>query len=62
MSGNPNGIKNNPAPSPDAGVDGMETAAGRPDEQKAEDKPEPNSPLAGGGMTGTGVDAPRNPR
>jgi hypothetical protein len=40
----------------------METAAGRPDEQKTEDRPEPNSPLAEGGMTGTGADAPRNPR
>jgi hypothetical protein len=62
MSGNPNGINNNPAPSPETGADGMQTAAGRSDEQKAEDTQEPNSPLAEGGMTGTGADAPRNPR
>src|ERR1017187_1354790 len=60
MSGNPNGIKNNPAPSSEAGADGMEAAAGHPDEQKAGDTPKPNSPLAEGGMTGTGVDPPRN--
>jgi hypothetical protein len=62
MSGNPNGIKNNSAPSPDVGVDGMQRAAVLPDEQEAEGRPEPNSPLAEGGMTGTGADAARNPR
>jgi hypothetical protein len=62
MSDTPDRHQEQPCAIPEAGVDGMETAAGRPDEQKAEDTSEPNSPLAEGGMTGTGADAPRNPR